>query len=111
MSARVTKITMLVDTAQGQASVAELNASLTGNEKAFQANAVAASASLTQTEQLLVVRNELKLQTAQVTAALRSENAALVEYRAIASGSASAAAQLAGTIKAQEDAILDRKSV
>lgn len=106
MSARVTKITMLVDTAPGQASVAELNASLTGNEKAFQANAVAASASLTQIERLLVVRNELKQQTVQVTAALRGENAALAEYRAVASQSASAAAQLSGTIKVQEDAIL-----
>ena len=106
MSARVTKITMLVDTAQGQANVAELNASLSGNEKAFQANAVAASASLTRTEQLLVVRNELKLQTAQVTAALKSENAALIEQRALASQSASAQAQLSGSIKLQEEAIL-----
>ena len=97
---------MLVDTAQGQANVAELNASLSGNEKAFQANAVAASASLTRTEQLLVVRNELKLQTAQVTAALKSENAVLVEQRALASQSASAQAQLSGSIKLQEEAIL-----
>lgn len=50
MQDRTTKITMLVDAAQGKAATAELNAGVVTMEKNFQSSAVAASAAFTSIE-------------------------------------------------------------
>lgn len=103
---KVTKITMIVDAAQGKAEVAGLNSELAGNVTAFQASATSATSANASIQQLLLTKNRLMIETSAVGASIKAENAELARLQGLAAASATGQKQFGSAIAESEQKLL-----